>query len=341
MSDLGLFATPTKAAESATALKALFPFSTEDVSEFARRYVQATRASVYRDPYMASALSEVWKRHNGNEEAFYHELMLDGVRVWSLCKWHDGGMPIFRPTESLAAALSLSKYGKLLVGDVPWPFDTFAIEMPRPWLPKPFDTLGLIWVYKTKVHLKDREGEVDVVRVEATGADAVAYDKLAPLDGDVEKWIEWKGTREFSEPMNDDEFALGRLAVRLAVGLSIYLATLPAPEAGAGRVAKKRKKTPGTTGKAWIWDLGREIKLPRELRLAAVDFANATRRVAKSGWRLTRRFAVRGHFRRVVVGPRALGERRWTWVKPFWKGPEGGIALRRTYIVDEEQVRCP
>ena len=81
--------------------------------------------------------------------------------------------------------------------------------------------------------------------------------------------------------------------------------------------------------------MGREIKLPRELRLAAVDFVNNRRALGKAGWRLTRRFAVRGHFRRVAIGPKVLGERRWTWVKPFWKGPVEGVALRRTYVVSE------
>ncbi len=75
------------------------------------------------------------------------------------------------------------------------------------------------------------------------------------------------------------------------------------------------------------WEVGRELCLSTELRLAAGDPGS------RASFRVRHRFVVRGHWRNQAVGPqRSLRERMW--IKPHLKGPEGSEPLQRTYAVD-------
>lgn len=334
-------ATAASAAGAAVMLRRRFAGALGDTDAFLQRFAASTREHILTDLEFARAFTRATTANGApmNADTMRAMLVTEGLRAWGICRWYDCGLAVLAPTQSLAAALVLSTYPALAVGDVPWPFDSFVIELPRPWLPPPFDTLSLIWVHRAQAFASETktEGLVDTIRVEATGTDGVAYDEMALCTASVEGWIESRKIREFSAAMNEQELAVGRLCTRLAIGLAVYMGALPsANRALAKRRVPASRRQPGSAPAPQVWDLGRDIKLPRELRLAAVDFANARRALGRSGWRLSRRFTVRGHFRRTVVGPRALGERRWTWVKPFWKGPEEGIALRRTYVVGQE-----
>lgn len=72
--------------------------------------------------------------------------------------------------------------------------------------------------------------------------------------------------------------------------------------------------------------VGADIRLPAP--------ASILRQMGTSGWRLQRRFIVRGHWRNQAVGEgRQL--RRRKWIMPFWKGPrDAQEVLERTYRAD-------
>lgn len=79
-----------------------------------------------------------------------------------------------------------------------------------------------------------------------------------------------------------------------------------------------------------VWTLGREIKLSREMRDAAVALSHSGRRPRE--WKLHRAFVVRGHWRNQACGKRH-SDRKLIWVKPFWKGPDSAVGIVRRYDV--------
>ena len=330
-------ATAARAAGAAVMLRRRFAGALGDTDAFLQRFAASTREHILTDLEFARAFTRATTANGApmNADTMRAMLVTEGLRAWGICRWYDCGLAVLAPTQSLAAALVLSTYPALAVGDVPWPFDSFVIELPRPWLPPPFDTLSLIWVHRAQAFASETktEGLVDTIRVEATGTDGVAYDEMALCTASVEGWIESRKIREFSAAMNEQELAVGRLCTRLAIGLAVYMGSLPsANRALAKRRVPASRRQPGSAPAPQVWDLGRIIS-SRELRLAAVDFANA-RPSGVAGGSSHRHGA--GPLRRIGREAPLLGERRWTWVKPFWKGPEEGIALRRTYVVGQE-----
>ena len=279
------------------------------------------------------------------------------AQLHGIARWTRGGMPTFRPTESLAASLLLSRYAGLHLQDLPLPFGAFAVQLPHPWLPNPLDTLAVLWVHRyTGYAATDGEGRsvigawpvprpetphVDVLRIDGAVVNGMVLYNAQRMDhslaNDAERWIEDNAHHPDTPPISDEEFAATRLMRRLVIGLCLYVATADLKEddgAEHRRKLRRRGVYLAAGDKPKVWTLGRDIKIPHALRRAAADFA-ANRRPGRgrAQWRLQQRFIVRGHFRRVVVGPRAENVRRWAYVQPFWKGPKNGIELRRTYAV--------
>lgn len=77
---------------------------------------------------------------------------------------------------------------------------------------------------------------------------------------------------------------------------------------------------------------GRDIVIDKQLSSALSDEEKS----ASSGRRITCRFIVRGHWTHQVHGPqRSL--RKPLWIKPYWKGPQSGAQLIRSYIAKGDQ----
>ena len=327
-------ASPSRCADVALALRRLMANkSTDDQSEFCAAWLATLQRDIRQDPRLAADIAADFARLRVKSPEY--QMTLEALRVWSMCRWLDKGLPVLKPTESLAASLVLTQFKGLLVQDVPLPFDPVLIEVPRPWLPPPFDEIGVIWLYRFDAVDRKTETEHPFLRVEAVTTSGMAFDKSARLDGEVERWIESTDKRPESEDTTDDEMGVIRLCVRLAVGVAVYMASLTsAGRAAAHRPKAHKKGQPPKPTAIDQWVLGQDIVLPRELRLLATDFVQARRKGAgHGGWRLTKRFAVRGHFRRVVVGPRVEQHREFHWVRPYMKGPEQGVGLRRAYVL--------
>jgi hypothetical protein len=122
----------------------------------------------------------------------------------------------------------------------------------------------------------------------------------------------------------EDKNAL-RSAIRLTVNSIVYVndlrarATLdlgaPAQRAHHGTITPKN------------WHLRGPTKLGPELLAAARSMNDEPQ------WRLKSRFVVRGHWRNQPHGPENR-ERYLKWIAPYWKGPQDGEVMERTYNID-------
>lgn len=116
-----------------------------------------------------------------------------------------------------------------------------------------------------------------------------------------------------------------KLCQRLVANLALYLSSEDAETRKP--IWTPKTKGIGPTGKTW--QIGSSVKISREIRDAANAVATGR---ASSGPHV--RSIVRGHFRNQAVGPRGMGEHRRIYIKPFWRGPEGGpVVGQKTYRV--------
>ena len=317
----------------------------KNLDTFSLKYRQllvlAVKEKIRTEPREVGRLLEETQKPN-----FEYEMAQEAARTFAMAHWYRAGMPVFVPTQSLAAALTLTKYPNVTMGEIPLPFDSQMIVLPRPWLPAPFEGLAALWLYRFWAPIADEEGAPvrQGLRVDIVPSDlrAGTLHRYAAENVATELWIEsGENVAREGVPVNADELSVMRLCSRLATGLCFYLASLnqwPEPVGRRGkRVGSKRKVVAGGDLSPLIWQVGRDVKLPAALRRAAADFTQS-RRGPAAGWKLSRRFTVRGHFKRYIIGKREEGHREWRWVRPFWKGPEEGIALQRTYVVDDVDV---
>lgn len=148
---------------------------------------------------------------------------------------------------------------------------------------------------------------------------------------------------DVKEGWRDADEAAIKATQRLLANLCVYLCSRPKEELAAAenRRAAPRRPAPGVDVAPGprVWVLGREIKLPKDMRDAARAFAELGRPEVR--WRTHARFVVRGHWRRQAVG-KGRAERKTIWIHPFWKGPENAaVALARLYEVEARPEPAP
>jgi len=183
---------------------------------------------------------------------------------------------------------------------------------------------------RTLIHLLDERGQgVHMEDVEPTATES------------LERWL----TCTESPPGRSAHLRSGldqdldiqalRAASRLLANLFLYLSgqqaegTLPLPT-GRDRPCGACDTVEWPT----TWTIGREVKLPRELRMAAREYAARGRSESnRAQWRLRSRHSVCGHWRNQACGPHH-SERRRTWISPYWKGPDASEAIGKVYVTD-------
>ena len=285
-----------------------------------------------------------------------YQMISEVHRMHMMTQWVGTGMPIFSLTQGLAASLVLSTYKNMTFADVPLPFPSFGVQLPSGWLKPPFDKLSYIWVntfgcfkgpigdFSLMGTPENRPGQVmdpiHAMRFDVfSRGSALIYHRLGDMDYDVEEWLKNKDCQKQAcaeEQLDETEQSVMALCMRIATGLCMYIAsTKLGPPDGAWKKGKARTLNPD---KPRRWTLGREVKLPAHMRSAAADFTQSHRSKTKGAgdaWKLLRRFVVRGHFKRVRVGPKDDWSYKTSWIAPYWKGPEGGMLMQRNYSVDE------
>lgn len=153
-------------------------------------------------------------------------------------------------------------------------------------------------------------------------------------EGPVEPWLECRQPDGHVSEFSDlDRFAV-QAAARLVVNLFVYINT-QVKERKLDLTIRAPKRDREGNLRPYTWQVGGEIKLPKEMHGAASAFAQ--RHTDKASWRIHSRFAVRGHYHRYWIGSKKdpNRQRRMQWVAPYWKGPADGPQISsRLYAVD-------
>jgi hypothetical protein len=117
------------------------------------------------------------------------------------------------------------------------------------------------------------------------------------------------------------------LAGRLIVGVMIELG-VQHPALQQVSPTNSPPRTPRGEPKCTNFVLTRDVKI--DCRQSIIEFV-----AGRSSNRPTVQVLVRGHWKRQSCGPRA-SERRWTFIEPYWRGPEDApIAVREHVLVPE------
>ena len=263
-------------------------------------------------------------------------------------QWASYGFPLFRLTHSLTAALLLTDPAGVDPHEIRWPFPSFAIALPRPDSPISYrdDERGVIENAEiiTVCEFAWLKNKTDAPRIAkcASWTDRWALWSAAEKEKHTTVRAQgrpaapsfWRNSRAPSEMPNMKSWLYDftdfvdpvdqhgmRMAVRLVTNFALYISAL-ARDGGWKKPEGKAARRPG----AMTFDVGREIKLSRELRDAA--WAGSAK---SDGWRLSSRYVVRGHWRTQRFG-KDLSEAKRVWIQPYWKGPNDGAILERIYI---------
>lgn len=294
-------------------------------------------------------------------------LPTEGVAAGMLMRWRRAGHPQFSLTASAAAAFVLTDTAGIRWADVKLPFDDFVILMPSP-SPIGFVTLSneerpvqAIQVSRVLRPTVSMDEVSDIMRTyqEAWLAKRTPSELRSILDqlkevpslwvhgasesGDGIHRLYEKHTDplqtlgDWCDPEVDGEWNSERsrvamsLVCRVVACLALYLDHSEGPEKrwDPSLLEKNRLRGRAVT----TWDIGREIKLPKELR-------DAARLLGRSGsdptpWAVQSRLLVRGHWRNQPYG-KGRAERRKQWVSPYWKGPEVGAVVDKLYKIGAE-----
>ena len=286
---------------------------------------------------------------------------------WEFPHWHirwgQYGYPTFELTDGLASGLLMTKCNGLRVSAMQPPFPSLAVMLPFPDSPLRLEGRPVKGVFLHRIRFPNKDIEPEFIK---------AHDAKAPLEviRDLSaRTTSWRpGTSIIllvkSGSQTDDIYAhslafpddgeaaeawFGRTAyeskdsrsrcVALAVRLLMNLFTYTEAQKGEGGISFKKgypKPIPDPTAQRWL--LGKEIKLPRELRQVARQLSDMT--VSPRTWKLTMKMAVRGHWRDQPCGP-GRSETKRIWISPYWKGPIDGVAKVSLYQVkDNAKVKA-
>lgn len=289
-----------------------------------------------------------------------------GLTAASLIRWVQHGTPQFQLTAGSATAFVLTDVDDVRWEDVRFPFESYVIRFPAP-SPLTFidfdmkerdvtsvivtqgavpsvDEYEVSAIMRTVQSLWDAHAPVDrfasvldrlqltqAVYVEANDDFAGGIHRIYKIPEDrstpVADWCDpdvpgiWQHERS--------RHAMS-LVCRVVACLSLYLDHTDGPEKrwDPSLLQKHRLE-----GKTTTWTIGREIKLPKELRETARHLGRADRSPLK--WKLQSRQCVRGYFRNQPYGP-SRRDRRKQWIAPYWRGPEAAEVVNRLYTVGSE-----
>jgi hypothetical protein len=241
--------------------------------------------------------------------------------------WAQYGFNVFELTHGLSAGLLLTDPGEYDHEQFKLPFPALLIRIPPGTIPVWGVGQEMVWAASIWTYLyEDTEGDpsIRVTLRTNVGTDLWFRRKLKAL---------YLDTRPFcplispgASMAKEDDISFDR-AIRILRNLASWLQSTGGMEKRSTQSRPPRKKGEPEPVSANTWVLGKEVKLSRELREAATEIAQGSKR---EGWELRVRYIVRGHWRNQAHGPnRSL--RRQQWIEPFWKGPEDGQQWSHLY----------
>lgn len=288
------------------------------------------------------------------------------MNAW-VTAWAQDGCPTFTVTHGLESALLLTECDHVRVEDARLPYDAFAVVLPAPSaLSLGPATHGLtarapvLWI---RLHRHVTLVDVSKVRLPALGAsrraalsalrsatshltqhvkwgiqiatpdDTLIYDAPVPPPGtDIETWLKLNATGRTGDAASYENEATHHHTIAATMRLLVNLGLYVAEQTHDATLPELRSNGPGSVRGAV---LGREIKLPRELRESARAYVE--RGIELARWTVASRFTVRGHWQHYYVGE-GRAERVARWKQPYAKGPADGPVLPRNYVVDLKET---
>ena len=239
--------------------------------------------------------------------------------------WDRCGRNVFDLSPDFVAAMLLTD-PTAIVGDVRMPFGAILLTIPSGF------ALGTEGLPYTKVHVFERlptDGRRTIV-VQATDG---VHCLTNAVEADGLTWDAVEGVLNDDGPpmagyarVDDvaDDTAQRTIAM-IVFGLLGYVSSAKdAVTPHAGHRPARRRLVDGTSLCPVHWEVGRNVKIDRNLVQAA---RGGSREIAV---RIKHRFIVRGHYRHQAHGPDRM-DRRVQWIAPHWKGPESGAQIVHTY----------
>lgn len=237
--------------------------------------------------------------------------------------WAQWGFNVFDLSPDLTAALLLTEPAK--VCDEPkLPFPSFMIR-----IPPGFFKLG-------KVSGVYEERDVRLISVtrfgQYNGDPAIQW----RVSSDQTSLSSTKRVENLDEDLEDNDaigtitsYQSANVALRLIRNLSSWLESKGGVSKVGSKMPRSRKKA--HKARAAIWNIGAEVKLPKQLIAQAQEVAVGKARRPK-GWEVRVKHVVRGHWKMQTHGPGGA-ERKRLWVMPYWRGPDEAEAWSHIYKV--------
>jgi len=202
-------------------------------------------------------------------------------------------------------------------------------------LPKEIDTKPPFPAFLLSI--KVRPGEATPLVVDGVDSYGLGFFHTDMMDGDGDSWQIWafprweEDTTHYQKIPNPSKGLHGWVKQnpgstslhRLFVNLCAYINAKKA----SGELGKPKKAKLGSQKGSMVTTLGKDVKLSKELILAA-------RGEGDPSYKVNKRFVVRGHFRNQPYGPRAEKKTKVMWIQPHWKGPDILEATERTYTLE-------
>jgi hypothetical protein len=265
-------------------------------------------------------------------------MLIPGTQIltlWSV-RWADQGFPVIQLGHRYASSLMATGLSRLDAEHVVAPFKAFCIQIPDGLLTtehegKPID---FRWLFAHQA-VKDDEEIVWNLQLMSL-KDISLWRHGVPTEMLCDEELpagqtEW-GSYSFALPKTDRDDRIIALAGRLLLGVCLAMSS---PD-NTRPVGKGHRYDPGQLRELSeplhrTYQVGAPIKL--DVRDEIRRYVEGTDRKAPSVQVL-----VRGHWRRVVVGKREEGRRRWRQIEPYWKGREDAPILVRPMKIgpDEE-----
>ena len=276
-----------------------------------------------------------------------------------IAQWMSFGLPAFKLSPDMLAALTLTDPSDVEVEQVQLPFPCFTIIVP-----KNFWLVSAEGMFKPNMfgvsEYPQEHGCISIIGVNAcqapydsTGRSHGTLSIHAFCDNGVALWdrVKWKpagdkignwpsfGLLEEAEHYNihDGEISIEERGIQHAIRKLVLNLALLVSERGKGiregRITPKKRKGKRAAKQMQavlpnVWVVGQSVKLSPQLIQLAQDADGSGRN--KGLWKVAVRSMTRGHWRNQACGP-ARKLRKRIWIEPFWRGPKDGPKLTHLY----------
>ncbi len=243
--------------------------------------------------------------------------------LWG-ARWSLGGFPVLTMSRQQAADIALSDVPPEMANETMSPWDAFLIVVEGDFCETCDGTVSRVHVVQSRFRTDDSwsfqafPGGFELTSTFRTGAQLASWRDHE--SGPVPMYAEVEKTQEDERTIS----AIGRLVIGSCVAVTEYGAR---PELDRGGRRKRRKWSFVATEKRFRLGSPVEIDFSNEVQSYISGERNGVR---KSRW------VVRGHWRNQPCGVGRY-ERRKTWVRPHWAGPNEAPVLVRDYKIGERK----